>query len=65
MTKKQIEITALFFMSRHDGMPHLEELLKLDDFWAQIYEVNKRRSFEEGRMIANECVINEILKTIS
>lgn len=57
--EEKIRILAKFFSLRTEGD---DRLFDLDDYWNEIYNENRiRLSFEDAKILANECVIAKVL----
>lgn len=62
ISKEKIrKLTIFFAKDRISGMPYLDEMLMLDDFWNSTYDSNRRFGFRDAKLKANEKVITHIL----
>lgn len=62
--ERKIDLLAKFFYGngiRHEDDPDLDKLLELDDLKNEVYQNNRRQSFELAAIKANKAVIEKVL----
>lgn len=60
--EEKIKILAKFFSkTRVEGDPYLDRLFQLQDYWDEVYNDNRKLSFEKATILANEYIINKVI----